>query len=88
MDTTKENDVVCLFDQAFAQGAKHAPPELVVFNAGNNRRIEFTELSAEQFEDFWRVGCFGGFLVGREAVRRLVPLGRGTVLFTGASASH
>jgi NAD(P)-dependent dehydrogenase (short-subunit alcohol dehydrogenase family) len=39
------------------------------------------------FEDFWRIGCFGGFLVGREAARRLVPLGRGTVLFTGASGS-
>src|SRR5439155_19964121 len=39
------------------------------------------------FEAFWRVGCFGGFLVGREAARRLVPLGRGTILFTGASAS-
>ena len=35
----------------------------------------------------WRIGCFGGFLVGREAARRLVPLGRGTVLFTGASGS-
>jgi NAD(P)-dependent dehydrogenase (short-subunit alcohol dehydrogenase family) len=33
------------------------------------------------------VGCFGGFLVGREAARRLAPLGRGTIIFTGASAS-
>ena len=33
------------------------------------------------------MGCFAGFLVGREAARRLVPLGRGTVIFTGASAS-
>src|SRR5260370_1439780 len=60
---------------------------LVVFNAGNNRRIDFRELSPQLFEEFWRVGCFGGFLVGREAARRLVPLGRGTVIFTGASAS-
>ena len=47
----------------------------------------FANSSAEMFEDFWRIGCFGGFLVGREAARRLVPLGRGTVLFTGASGS-
>jgi NAD(P)-dependent dehydrogenase (short-subunit alcohol dehydrogenase family) len=60
---------------------------VVIFNAGNNRRIDFKELSAEQFEQFWRVGCFGGFLVGREAARRLAPLGRGTIIFTGASAS-
>ena len=43
--------------------------------------------AAQQFEDFWRVGCFCGFLVRREAARRLVPLGRGTIIFTGASAS-
>ncbi len=35
----------------------------------------------------WRVACFGGFLVGREAARRMVPTGRGTVIFTGASGS-
>jgi NAD(P)-dependent dehydrogenase (short-subunit alcohol dehydrogenase family) len=45
------------------------------------------ELSAEAIEDFWRVGCFAGFLVGREAARRLAPLGRGTPIFTSASGS-
>ncbi|QQX86618.1 SDR family NAD(P)-dependent oxidoreductase [Cupriavidus necator] len=87
MDATREEGVVRLFDRAFGQGSDHAPPDLVVFNAGNNRRLDFRELSAELFHDFWRVGCFAGFLIGREAARRLVPLGRGTVLFTGASAS-
>ncbi|MFT3801531.1 MAG: SDR family NAD(P)-dependent oxidoreductase [Burkholderiaceae bacterium] len=86
-DTTSEPDVVALYDRAFTPSTGHALPDLVVFNAGNNRRLDFRELTAEQFEDFWRVGCFGGFLAGREAARRLVPLGRGTVLFTGASAS-
>ena len=33
------------------------------------------------------MGCFAGFLVGREAARRLVPPGRGTAIFTGASGS-
>jgi NAD(P)-dependent dehydrogenase (short-subunit alcohol dehydrogenase family) len=86
-DATREGDVIHLFDRAFAADAERALPDLVVFNAGNNRRIDFREVSAELFEDFWRVGCFAGFLVGREAARRLVPLGRGTVIFTGASAS-
>jgi NAD(P)-dependent dehydrogenase (short-subunit alcohol dehydrogenase family) len=87
MDTTREADVVKLFDRAMAPGAGRDPVDLVVFNAGNNRRADFRELPAELFEEMWRVGCFGGFLVGREAARRLVPLARGTVLFTGASAS-
>ncbi len=86
-DTTNETDVVKLFDLAMSPGTGKDPVDLVVSNAGNNQIIPFCDLTAEQFEHFWRVGCFGGFLVGREAARRLVPLGRGTVIFTGASGS-
>ncbi len=86
-DTTQEADIIRLFDLAMAPGDGFAPADLVVFNAGNNLRQDFREVSAETFESMWRIGCFGGFLVGREAARRLVPLGRGTILFTGASAS-
>ena len=86
-DTTREDEVARLFDVAMASDAGREPADLVVYNAGNNRKTDFRELSAATFESFWRVGCFGGFLVGREAARRLVPLGRGTVIFTGASAS-
>lgn len=85
-DATKEIEVVALFDRAFTS-VDRAPPDLIVFNAGNNKRTAFREVSAELFEDFWRVGCFAGFLVGREAAKRLVPLGSGTVIFTGASGS-
>ena len=87
MDTTAEGDVIRLFDRAMAAGAGRDPADLVAYNAGVNQKIDWRELTAETFEEFWRIGCFGGFLVGREAARRLVPLGRGTILFTGASAS-
>lgn len=87
VDTTREHDVVRLFDRAMLPGAGFEPADLVVSNAGNNQRIDFREITAQQFEEFWRVGCFGGFLVGREAARRFTPLGRGTIIFTGASAS-
>ncbi|HSV70573.1 MAG TPA: SDR family NAD(P)-dependent oxidoreductase [Methylibium sp.] len=87
VDTTVEADVVALFGRAMAPGPGRDPVDLVVFNAGNNQRIDFRELTAAQFESFWRVGCYGGFLVGREAARRMAPLGRGTVIFTGASGS-
>ena len=63
------------------------PVDLVVSNAGNNRRLDFREVSAATFEDSGGSAASRGFLVGREAARRLVPLGRGTVIFTGASAS-
>jgi NAD(P)-dependent dehydrogenase (short-subunit alcohol dehydrogenase family) len=86
-DAAREADVERLFDGAFVERPDIEVPSVAVFNAGNNARIPFAELTAEQFEDFWRVGCFGGFLVGRAAARRLLPLGKGSILFTGASAS-
>ena len=86
-DTTREEDVLRLFDRAMAPAAGRDALDLVAYNAGNNLKMDFRETSAQTFEEFWRIGCFGGFLVGREAARRLVPLGRGTVLFTGASGS-
>jgi NAD(P)-dependent dehydrogenase (short-subunit alcohol dehydrogenase family) len=83
-DATVESDVVALFD--FAQSSGHVI-DLVVFNAGNNVRHDFRTMPAELFEQSWRVATFGGFLVGREAARRLAPSGKGTVIFTGATAS-
>jgi NAD(P)-dependent dehydrogenase (short-subunit alcohol dehydrogenase family) len=87
-DATREADVPRLFDRGLAPGAGREPVDLVVSNAGNSQRLDFRDLSGAAFEEFWRVGCLSGSLVGREAARRLVPLGRGTVVFTGASASR
>lgn len=84
-DTTQEADVLRLFDAAEREAGE--PPEVVLYNAGNNAFVDFRKTEAAFFEDMWRVACFGGFLVGREAARRMVPAGRGTVIFTGASGS-
>jgi NAD(P)-dependent dehydrogenase (short-subunit alcohol dehydrogenase family) len=54
-DAAKEDEVAALFDLALSS-AKRAPPDLIVFNAGNNKRVPFREVSVELFEDFWRVG--------------------------------
>jgi NAD(P)-dependent dehydrogenase (short-subunit alcohol dehydrogenase family) len=84
-DATIEADVVALFDRAEAGRADGL--DLVVFNAGNNAPHDFRTMSPEFFEQTWRVATLGGFLVGREAARRLAPRGRGTIAFTGATAS-
>jgi len=84
-DTTVERDVVALLERAEADGG--GVLDLVVYNAGNAAMGQLHDMEASFFEQVWRVGCLGGFLVGREAVRRMVPRGRGTVLFTGATAS-
>ena len=83
-DTAREDDVVRLFD--VAERATGAPPAVVLYNAGNNAFVDFRKTEAAFFEDMWRVACFGGFLVGREAARRMIP-GGGTVIFTGATGS-
>jgi NAD(P)-dependent dehydrogenase (short-subunit alcohol dehydrogenase family) len=80
-DATKEGDVVALFDAAGSE------LDLAIYNAGNNTPGRILEMDADYFESAWRVVCFGGFLFGREAVRRMVPHKTGTLLFTGASAS-
>ena len=87
VDGTKEDEVIRLFDRAMTDDAEGSPADLFVFNMGNNAAVDVREMTAQHFEESWRVGCFAGFLFGREAVRRLAPLGRGTILFTGASGS-
>jgi NAD(P)-dependent dehydrogenase (short-subunit alcohol dehydrogenase family) len=79
-DATHEADVAALFDHA-------GDVDLAIYNAGNNTAGRILEMEADYFEKSWRVACFGGFLFGREALRRMVPQKRGTILFTGASAS-
>ena len=82
-DATAEQSVIELFKKAEATG----PIDLAVYNAGNNMPGSLLEMEAEFFERCWRVGCYGGFLFGREAARTMLPRNRGTILFTGASAS-
>jgi NAD(P)-dependent dehydrogenase (short-subunit alcohol dehydrogenase family) len=80
-DATRESDITALFDAAGED------LDLAIYNAGNNTPGKIIDMEAGYFEQSWRVVCFGGFLFGREAVRRMVPKGKGTLLFTGASAS-
>src|SRR5262249_7438615 len=92
-DATSEADMIRLFDHAFGHGSvspmreRANEADVVVFNAGIIQRNGLRDVSVAQFEEVWRVCCLGGFLVAREAARHLAPRGRGTVLFTGASAS-
>ena len=84
MDTTLEDDVVRLFDTVEDRGEA---PEIVVYNAGNNEFRPLLEMDAQFWERLWRLCCFGGFLAGREAARRMLPQGGGTLIFSGATAS-
>ena len=63
------------------------PIEVCLFNAGSNVNKPLLETTEKLFFKAWELACYGGFLVGREAARFMLPRGRGTIFFTGATAS-
>jgi NAD(P)-dependent dehydrogenase (short-subunit alcohol dehydrogenase family) len=83
-DASDESQVIDLFERA---ESAFGPPVFTLFNAAGFIRAPIRDLDSRQFEEMWRSTSYGGFLVGREAARRMVPQGRGTILFTGATAA-
>lgn len=83
-DARKEEDVTALFDSIERD---HGPVEVLVFNIGANVPCSILEETARKYFKIWEMACFSGFLNAREAAKRMVPRGRGTILFTGATAS-
>lgn len=84
LDARKEEDMVALFERVEAE---IAPVEVCVFNIGANVRFPIVETTARVYLKVWEMAAFAGFLAGREAARHMTPRGRGTMLFTGATAS-
>ncbi|MCW2242450.1 SDR family NAD(P)-dependent oxidoreductase [Azospirillum canadense] len=84
-DVSKGDEVAAVFGAAF--DAIGAAPDLVVFNASTFEPAGILDIDPTAFERCWRIDCLGGFHVGQQAARRMVPEGRGTILFTGATAS-
>lgn len=84
VDARSEEEMIALFDRIEAEVG---PLEAAVFNIGANVRFDLTETTSRVFHKVWEMACFAGFLTGREAARVMTPRGRGTILFTGASAS-
>jgi len=63
------------------------PIAIAVFNVGGNVRFSITETTARVYRKVWELCAFAGFLVGREVAKRMLTRGRGTIVFTGATAS-
>jgi NAD(P)-dependent dehydrogenase (short-subunit alcohol dehydrogenase family) len=74
-------------DKLFADLDKAGPPDVVVYNASARARGPLIELDPAEVQNALAVSAFAGFLVAQAAVKRMLPKGRGAVLFTGASAS-
>jgi NAD(P)-dependent dehydrogenase (short-subunit alcohol dehydrogenase family) len=66
---------------------EHGAPDVVIYNASARTRGPFVQLDPAEVQRAWRVTAFGAFLVAQQAAVRMLPKGRGAILFTGASAS-
>ena len=83
-DVASADDVLRVFDQV---DRDLGDPDLVVFNAGAFLKANVLDIDPADFERCWRIGCLGGLHVGQAAARRMVKRGRGTILFSGATAA-
>lgn len=68
--------------------AELGSPDVIIFNAGSFSPGSILDYDPEAFEQHWRVGCLGGFHVGQLGARVLAEKGKGTLIFTGATASR
>lgn len=83
-DASVEDEVVQLVARIEAE---IAPLDVAVFNVGANLRSPVAEMSAQMYRTAWEAGALAGFLTGREAAKAMLKRGRGTLIFTGATAS-
>ena len=83
-DARDEEAMIQLFDTVEAEVG---PVEVAVFNIGANVNFPITETTLRVYTKVWEMACLGGFLMGREAAKHMTPRGRGTIIFTGATAS-
>lgn len=61
-------------------------PEVLLYNAGTAILGAITEITPDQYEADWRVNAFGAFVAAKEVAPSMIARGRGTMIFTGATA--
>ena len=84
VDARNEAGMIALVDRIEAE---IGPLEVVVFNIGANVRFPVVETTAQVYSKVWEMAALAGFFTGREAARVMGPRGKGSILFTGATAS-
>jgi NAD(P)-dependent dehydrogenase (short-subunit alcohol dehydrogenase family) len=80
-DETAMSDMVATIERDIG------PIDVAIFNVGANVKFAISDMSAQVYRKVWEMACFGGFLMGREVAKQMLTRGRGTILFTGATAS-
>jgi len=83
-DARNEEETTALIDRIERE---IGPLEVAIFNIGANVNFPILETTSRVYFKVWEMACFAGFLMGREAARVMVPRQRGSIFFTGATAS-
>ena len=83
-DARNEEAMVALIEKIEAEVA---PIEVAIFNIGANVNFGITETTGRVYRKVWEMACFSGFLMGREVARHMLTREKGTIIFTGATAS-
>jgi NAD(P)-dependent dehydrogenase (short-subunit alcohol dehydrogenase family) len=84
VDARNEAEMIALVDRIEAEVG---PLQVVVFNIGANVRFPVVDTTAQVYSKVWEMAALAGFFTGREAARVMGPRGKGSILFTGATAS-
>ena len=84
VDARMEAEMIALIDRIESD---IGPLQVVVFNIGANVRFPVVETTAQVYSKVWEMAALAGFFTAREAARVMTPRGKGTILFTGATAS-
>jgi NAD(P)-dependent dehydrogenase (short-subunit alcohol dehydrogenase family) len=84
VDARDEAQMIALFETIETEVG---PLEVVVFNIGANVAFPIGETTSRVYLKVWEMAALAGFLTGREAARRMTARGRGTIIFSGATAS-
>jgi len=85
VDAADEDGMAGVFDAA---EANLGSIDLALYNVNGRTVKELTELSIDDFENSWRALCLGGFIMGREAAKRMLPRGAGSIFYTGGRGAR
>lgn len=83
-DAREETQVIELIEKVESD---IGPIRVAIFNVGGNVQFGICDTTAQVYRKVWEMCAFAGFLVGREVAKKMLPRQRGTIIFTGASAS-
>ena len=84
LDARKEEDVTNLINKIENEIGEI---EVAVYNIGANIKFGITETTSQKYHKVWEMAAFGAFLMGREVAKKMIPRKKGTIIFTGATAS-